>query len=72
MLSGRRLRHRELRNKGKLTRKFDTGEIGLLRKQVKSIRKDGVSPKLVLKKRTLQGYGEGYTKTILVKLLEFL
>ena len=42
---------RDLRNKGKLMRKFDTGDLLVLRKQVKSIRKDGIPQKLALKKR---------------------
>ena len=36
-------------NKCKLTREFDTGDIVVVRKQVKSSRKDGVYPKLVFK-----------------------
>ena len=35
----RRLRHRELRNKGNLMREFYTGDLLLVRKQVKSSRK---------------------------------
>ena len=35
MISERRLRHRELRNKGNLTREFDTGDSVLVRNQVK-------------------------------------
>ena len=30
-----RLRHRELRNKGKIIREFDTGDLVIVRKQVK-------------------------------------
>ena len=45
----RRLRHRELRNKDKLTSKFDTGDIVVVRNKVKSGRKYRISQKLVLK-----------------------
>ena len=45
------LRHRELHNKDNLTREFDTGEIVVVKKQVKSIRKDIIAHKLVLKKK---------------------
>ena len=45
----RGLRHRELRNKGKLMREFDTGDIVVLVKQLKSSIKDGISQKLALK-----------------------
>ena len=34
-----RLRHRELSNKGKLIKEFDTGELMVVRKQVNSNRK---------------------------------
>ena len=47
----RRLRHRDLRNKGKLMREFDTGDIVVVRMQVKSTRKNGVSRILVFKQR---------------------
>ena len=43
------MRHRELRNKGELMRGFDTGELLVVRKQVKSSRKYGIAQKLVLK-----------------------
>ena len=36
------LRHRELRKKGKIMREFDTGDLVLVRKQVKLSRKYGV------------------------------
>ena len=39
----RRLRYREIRNKGNLMREFDTGDLELVRKHVKSSRKYGVS-----------------------------
>ena len=39
----RRLRHRELRNKEKLMREFDTVELVIVRKQVKSSRKDVIA-----------------------------
>ena len=45
LVSERRLRHIYLHNKGKITRGFYTGELVVVRKQVKSIRKDGVSQK---------------------------
>ena len=41
LTSERRLSHRELRNKGKSMREFHTGDLVLLRKQVKSSIKDG-------------------------------
>ena len=44
-----KLRHRELRNKGKLMREFGIGDLLVVRKQVKSSRKDGVSQKLVFR-----------------------
>ena len=43
MVYARRLRNRELRNKDRLVREFDTGDLVVLRKQVNSIRKDGIS-----------------------------
>ena len=43
--------HGELRNKGKLTREFDTGYIVVLRKQVGSRIKDGISHILLFKKK---------------------
>ena len=45
----RRIRQRDLRNKYKLTREFDTGEVVVVTQQVKSSRKYGVSPKLLFK-----------------------
>ena len=42
-------RHREMCNKGNITREFDTGDILVVRNQVNSIRKDGISQKLVFK-----------------------
>ena len=44
-----RLRYRELHNKGKLMREFDTGDIVVVKNHVKSSRKDGVTQKLVFK-----------------------
>ena len=41
--------HREMRNRGNLTREFDTGDIVVVHKQVKSIRKEGISKRLVFK-----------------------
>ena len=49
LISERTLRHRDLRNKVKLMRKFDTGEIVVVNKQMKSTGKDGLSQKLVFK-----------------------
>ena len=43
----RRLRHRELRNKGNLNREFDTGDIVVVRKHAKSSIKYGVATKRV-------------------------
>ena len=43
------MRNRELINKGKLTRKFCTGELVVVSKQVKSSRKYRISHKLVFK-----------------------
>ena len=37
--------------KGRLMNKFDTGDIVVGRKQVKSSRKDGIAQKLVFKER---------------------
>ena len=45
----RRLRQRELRNKDKLTSKFDTGDIVVVRNKVKSSIKYRIYQKLVLK-----------------------
>ena len=39
----RNLRHRDLHNKGKFMREIDTGDLFLVRKQVKSSRKDGIA-----------------------------
>ena len=41
LLSERRLRHTDLGNKGKINKEFDTGELLLARKQVKSRKKYG-------------------------------
>ena len=49
LVSERRLRRRELCNKVKLMREFDTGYLVILRKQVKSSRKYGIDQKLVFK-----------------------
>ena len=49
LISERRLRQRDLRNKGKLVREFDTGEIVVVKKQMNSTRNDGLSQKLVFK-----------------------
>ena len=50
MVSYRSLRHRELRNKGKRMREFDTGDLVVVIKQVKSSRKERTSQKLVFQK----------------------
>ena len=49
LVSNRRLIHRELHKKVNLMRKLATGEILVVRKQVKSSRKELVSHKLVFK-----------------------
>ena len=49
LVSERRLIHRELRNKGKLMREFETEYLVLVRKQVKSSIKDGMAHILVSK-----------------------
>ena len=48
-VSERKPRHRELLNKVKLMMEFDTGYLVIVREQVKSIRKDGISQALVFK-----------------------
>ena len=45
----RRLIHRDLRNKVKIMRDFDTEEIMVVRNQLNSIRKYGVSQKLIFR-----------------------
>ena len=45
------MRHSELRNKVKLMRKFDTGDLVVVKKQVKSSIKHGLSHKLLFKKK---------------------
>ena len=49
LVSDRSLRHREIGNKGNLVREFDTGNLVVVRKQVKSTRKYGIYHKLVFK-----------------------
>ena len=49
LVSERRLRHRELCNKVKLMRVFDTVDFVLVMKHVNSRRKDRISHKLVFK-----------------------
>ena len=49
LVSKRRLRHRELRNKGNISRDFDIGYLVVVRKHVKSSRKYGIAKKLVFK-----------------------
>ena len=49
LVSERRLRHRDLRNKDNPKREFNTGDIVVVMNQVKSIIKKGVAQKLVLK-----------------------
>ena len=51
MLLVRRIKHRELHNKGKSMREFDTEDLVVVRKHVKSSRKDGIDQELVLKKK---------------------
>ena len=43
------MKHRALHNKGKIMRKFYTGDLVIVRKQVKSSRKDGIPQKLLFK-----------------------
>ena len=50
LVSEKRLRNRDLSNKGKLMREFDTGDIVVVKKQVKSSRKYRVDQKLVQKR----------------------
>ena len=45
----RRIIHRDLRNKVKIMRDFDTEEIMVVRNQLNSIRKYGVSQKLIFR-----------------------
>ena len=49
LVSERRLRHRELCKNGNLMRKFDTGYLVVVRKQVNSSRTYGIAHKLVFK-----------------------
>ena len=49
LLSESRLRHKEIYNKGKIMMEFNTGDLVLVRIQVKSTRKDGVAQKLSFK-----------------------
>ena len=49
LVSDMRLRHGGLCNKCKLMREFYTGDLAVVRKNVKSSRKDGVAYKLVFK-----------------------
>ena len=51
LLSKRILRHMEKRHKVKLVMEFDTRDLVVVRKQVNSIRKDGIAHKLLLKQR---------------------
>ena len=49
LVSERRMIHRELRNKGKSMREFDTIDLVVVRKQVTSSIKDGIAQKLLFK-----------------------
>ena len=51
LVSERRIKHRELHNKGKSMREFDTEDLVVVRKHVKSSRKYGIDQELVLKKK---------------------
>ena len=51
LVSKRRLKHREQRNKKNLMTEFDTGYLVVVRKEVKSRRKYRISQKLVFLKR---------------------
>ena len=55
LVSERKLRHRELRNKVKIVRKFDTGHPVVEMKQMKSSRKIQDSPEVIIQnKGTIQ------------------
>ena len=60
LASERRPRHRDLRNKGKLMRKFYTGDLVVLRKQVKPNIKYGVPHKLVFRTKGYYRFLENY------------
>ena len=49
LVSGKRLRHRELRNKVNIIKEFDTGDLVVVIKLVKSSRKYGIAQKLAFK-----------------------
>ena len=49
LLSKRSLIHRDISNKGKPMREFDIGDLVVVRKQVKSSRKEGVAHNLGFK-----------------------
>ena len=49
LASESRMRHIELRNKGSSMRELDTGDLVVLRKQVKSSRKNEITQKFVFK-----------------------
>ena len=51
LVSESRLRHRELHNKVNIIREFDTVDLVVVIKQVKSSRKDGISRHYCLKQR---------------------
>ena len=54
LVSQRSLRQKKLHNKGNITREFDTGDVVVVRKQVKSTRNYRASQKIVFKtKRTI-------------------
>ena len=72
LVSEGRLKYMNMRNKVNLKKEFDTGDTVLVSKQLNRIRKDGVYPKLVLKKSTQQILGEGYTELILDSVFAFL
>ena len=71
----RRIRHRKLRNKGNLTREFDIGDIVVVINKSKSIRKYGVTQKLVFKIKVSYRFLEkstagfiGYSALIFVRV----
>ena len=66
------MRERELRNRGKFKRQFDTGDLVIVSKQVFSSRKDRIPQKKIQNKGNIQSHREGYTKLILDLAFSFL
>ena len=61
LVSERRLRHREICNKVNLMKEFDTEDLVVVMKQVKSNRKYGISQKLVFKTKGPYRVLDNYT-----------